>query len=230
MTSSLNIRRLEIILEALGPIADSMVFTGGAVVELYAQRPEIFAARPTKDIDTIVSAATRSQYLHIEEQLLKRGFIHAGLAGIKGPTCRYVFQEIIFDVMPQEERILGFSNRWFRHALENPFPAILPSGNTVRLATFPRFLAIKFETFADRAKGDIRGSHDLEDIVRLISHRQDPLKEVEAEVPEIKGFLKEASKSYLALEVALEALKGAAPLGTPQAKEVYQVLESLAAG
>jgi len=39
----------------------------------------------------------------------------------------------------------------------------------IRLITAPYFLATKFEAFHGRGHGDVRGSHDLEDIVAVTS-------------------------------------------------------------
>src|ERR1700730_9784238 len=33
------------------------------------------------------------------------------------PICRWAHDDLRFDVMPTDERILGFSNRWLGHAL-----------------------------------------------------------------------------------------------------------------
>jgi hypothetical protein len=34
---------------------------------------------------------------------------------------RYKINEIIVDVMPTDEYVLGFSNRWYREGVENRF-------------------------------------------------------------------------------------------------------------
>ncbi len=228
MKPSLNVQRLEIVVAALGSLAESMVFTGGAVVELYGQTKARLAPRVTRDIDSIVAAATRSDYQKIEAELHALGFVNAGLAGVPGPTCRYVLGDILFDVMPDTETILGFSNRWFHHALENPFRFELPSGRAVRLATFTRFLAIKFETFFARATGDIRGSHDLEDLVRLLLMRSDPVAEVRDDTAEVRDFVCECARSLLAREIAREALKGAEPPGLRPPMDAHEILTIIA--
>ena len=163
MKQSQNIEWLDTVAQALGDeLRPQMVFTGGAVVELYHEKRTSSPPRITKDLDAIVSAATITQYHEIEAKLHGRGFVNAGLSGHRGPTCRYVYQKIIFDVMPTEGKVLGFSNRWFNHAMENPFEQKLPSGTIIKLASFPRFLAIKLETLSDRGGDDLRGAHDLE--------------------------------------------------------------------
>ena len=229
MKQSQNIIWVETIAEALGEeLRSQLVFTGGAVVELYYQ----FAASPqpriTKDVDAIVTAATLVEYHRVEAELQRRGFVNAGLLGEKGPTCRYKYRDIIFDVMPTEQGVLGLSNRWFNHAMENPTECRLPSGNVIRLASFPRFLAIKLETLGDRGGKDIRGSHDLEDIVRLVVGRHDPLAEIKLETNEIKSFLHKSTKAFFDKHNLIEAIEASSRLGMEQTERVTRVLETLA--
>ncbi|MFN8391845.1 MAG: nucleotidyl transferase AbiEii/AbiGii toxin family protein [Bdellovibrionota bacterium] len=231
MKQSQNILWIETIAAALGEeLRSKFVFTGGSVVELYYQRPALPEPRVTKDVDAIVSAATLVEYYRVEAELQKRGFVNAGLHGKKGPTCRYEYNGITFDVMPTEERVLGLSNRWFNHAMENPIASRLPSGNVIRLASFPRFLAIKLETLADRGGKDIRGSHDLEDIVRLVSGRLDPLAEINRDTDEIKSFLQASTKSFFEKHNFIEAIEASSQLGMEQTDRVTRVMEALARG
>lgn len=228
MHDSANIVALEEILRALGPaLTQQMVFTGGSVVELYNEKGAAPKPRVTKDVDCIVRAATLLEYHKVEAELQKHGFINAGLVGEKGPTCRYVLGNILFDVMPIEGKVLGFSNQWFRFAVENPFERKLPSGAAIKLATFPRFLAAKLEALRDRGGSDLRGSHDLEDIVRLISGRKDPLREVEHEKTIIRTFIKESLRELFKNNTFSEAVDSSAPLGFREAQDVLNVLEKL---
>ena len=227
MSTSENINRLELLSTALGELKEKMVFTGGAVVELYAQSGGNPSPRITKDVDAIVHAVTLIEYNRFESELHSRGFVNAGLLGVTGPACRYVYQDIILDVMPTEEAVLGFSNRWFTLAMDNPIEYLLPSGSAIRLASFPRFLAIKLETLADRGGADIRGSHDLEDIVRLISSRTNPVAEIKGEVLAIREFIRDSVRKLLSKGMAREAIRAVAPQGPEQARIVYNVFEQL---
>lgn len=50
-------------------------------------------------------------------------------------------------VMPTDERILGFSNRWCAEAVRTAAPVVLPSGVEIRVICAPEFLGTKLEAF-----------------------------------------------------------------------------------
>lgn len=72
--------------------------------------------------------------------------------------------------MPIDEKILGFSNHWYKAAISHATEVTLPSGISIRVVSPAYFLATKFEAFAGRGKGDYF-SHDLEDIVFVMENR-----------------------------------------------------------
>ena len=55
--------------QALGPIADEVVFTGGRVVQEYLAVPALREPRVTEDADVIVEAATYAEYAALGERL-----------------------------------------------------------------------------------------------------------------------------------------------------------------
>jgi len=55
----------------------------------------------------------------------------------------------ILDVMPLDEKILGFSNRWYRAAMEESVTHRLPENLEIRVVTAPYFLATKLERSED---------------------------------------------------------------------------------
>ena len=82
--------------------------------------------------------------------------------------CRWRHGALVVDVMPTDAAVLGFTNRWYAAALAHA--TWVPLGTRdIRLITAPYFLATKFEAFHGRGHGDVRGSHDLEDIVAVTS-------------------------------------------------------------
>ena len=54
---------------------------------------------------------------------------------------------MILNVMPLDEKILGFSNRWYPDALHAAVPVRLASGIALRTITPPYFVGTKIEAF-----------------------------------------------------------------------------------
>ncbi len=229
MAESPNIAALERILSALGPhLSSEMVFTGGAVVELYAQVASP-PPRVTRDVDCIVAVSNRSEFQKLEARLHRCGFVNAGLVGKSGPLCRYTLDDILLDVMPTTAEVLGFTNRWFALAVREPERHVLPSGSIALLATFPRFLAIKLETLSARGGVDVRSSHDLEDIVRLVTGRREPRRELRDEIPEVRNFIKRSLREWSKNATFNEGIEAGAPMGREQAEQMLQFVEELIA-
>ena len=67
--------------------------------------------------------------------------------------------------MPTDEKILGFSNRWYKAAIHSAITYQLTEDLTIRSVTAPYFLATKMEAFLGRGHGDFLGSHDFEDMM-----------------------------------------------------------------
>ena len=230
MAESPNIAALEKILSALGPrLASEMVFTGGAVVELYGQVVSAPPPRVTRAVDCIVAVSNRSEFQKLEAKLHRCGFVNAGLVGESGPLCRYTLDDILLDVMPTTAEVLGFTNRRFALAVREPERHVLPSGSVMLLATFPRFLAIKLETLSARGGVDVRSSHDLEDIVRLVTGRREPQRELRDEIPEVRNFIKRSLREWSKNATFIEGIEAGAPMGREQAEQMLQFVEELIA-
>lgn len=68
--------------------------------------------------------------------------------------CRWRYDDIILDVMPTDEKILGFSNRWYPAAIQSASEYVLSDVITIRLIAAPYFLATKLEVFRQRGQND----------------------------------------------------------------------------
>jgi hypothetical protein len=56
--------------------------------------------------------------------------------------------------MPLEKKILGFSNRWYRAAMEAAHEIALEPELHIRVVTAPYSVATKLEAFSGRGRGD----------------------------------------------------------------------------
>ncbi|MFN7097576.1 MAG: hypothetical protein ACK4PR_08465 [Gammaproteobacteria bacterium] len=129
----------------------------------------------TLDVDCIVDVISLNQYHQLEKKLTQQGFKKSLLEDV---ICRWFYDEVILDVMPTDETILGFGNRWYKQAIafSNLYP--LTENLKIRVVTAPYFLATKFEAFVTRGKMDFYASHDFEDIVSVLDGRIEIVDEI----------------------------------------------------
>jgi hypothetical protein len=92
-------------------MCDELVFLGGCATALLITDSAAPPVRATRDVDTLAGIATEAEYHHLEKRLRKRGFEVDTSDG--APICRWVGNGILLDVMPTDERILGFGNAWY---------------------------------------------------------------------------------------------------------------------
>src|ERR1700730_2101939 len=108
-----NLRMLEFVARKLGPLNEEVVYLGGCSTALFMTDSLLLDVRPTKDVDCIVDIVSRSEYYKFAKKLEKQGFKQS----INEPVmCRWRFDDVILDVMPTDEEILTFGNRWYKEA------------------------------------------------------------------------------------------------------------------
>lgn len=202
-----NVMLLEIVAQHLGDaLHEQMVFVGGAVAGLLITDPAMPAIRPTDDVDIVVQATVLHEYHLVETALITRGFVHDMQAD--APICRWRIGPIAVDVMPMDERVLGFSNRWYPLAVSTAEYFALPSGLRIRLIQAPVFIATKLEAFANRGDGDFLFSHDLGDLIAVIDGRDTLLDECRLHAPELLEYLQAQFSALLANRAFIQALSG----------------------
>jgi hypothetical protein len=162
---TLLLSRLDRIAALLGDLVSELVFVGGTAVALYPLRPGT-SVRPTLDVDCVVDA-DYLEYTELQQRLRKLGLRDPPHEG--DPICRLRGGDLVLDVMPVEASVLGFSNRWYKRTIETAQWFELPSGRRVRAAGPAMLAATKLEAFYGRGRGDFLASHDLEDLLTLLS-------------------------------------------------------------
>jgi len=124
------------------------------------------------------------------------------------PLCRWTRRQTVLDVMPIDEKILGFSSLWYRAAMESSASIRLSEDLEIRIVTAPFFIATKIEAFKGRGDGDFLASHDLEDLVSVVDGRETLGGEVRAEREELRTYIQAEIKTLLVTEGFLDALPG----------------------
>ena len=157
------------------------------------------------DVDVIVEAASHMEFTALEAQLRRLGFQQPQEEG--APVCRWMSGNLLLDFMPTDPAILGFSNRWYRAAVEDAQPVHI-GDRDIRLITAPYFLATKMEALHSRGKDDYRMSRDLEDIITVIDGRAEIVQEVHLSEAGVRRYLSDEFRSLLSSRDFLEALPG----------------------
>lgn len=201
-----NLPLLESVVRSLGPLRDRFVFVGGCTTGLLVTDMAAAPVRATVDVDVIVEVLTLADYHALERELEQAGFAHD--RSPEAPVCRWVVGNCLLDVMPTDERVLGFGNRWFSEALRTAESARLPSGQVIRLVTPPLFLATKLEAFRVRGREDFLASHDLEDIVTVLDGRPELLSEVQASASSLRAYITSEIGALLQNPSFIQAIPG----------------------
>jgi hypothetical protein len=210
MPRSPNRERLLRTARLLRPLLGELVFVGGQVAELLVTDPAAVRVRPTDDVDVVVPVTTRTAYHALQMRLMALGFTPDTRAG--APVCRMrTADDLLLDVMPLDDAILGFSNRWYAYALASATALTLEPGLDVRIASAAAFLAMKWEAFASRGAADPMSSHDLEDLITIVAGRTGIVEDVAAAPQDIRDFIRERTAAFLAAEWAPSILEGNLP-------------------
>lgn len=204
-----NLPLLESVAHALGSLCDRFVFVGGCATGLLVTDPAAAPVRATRDVDVVVEVVSLAGYHALERQLGQAGFKHD--RSPDAPVCRWIVGGCMLDVMPMNEDVLGFGNRWYPVAVRTAESVQLPSGRSIRLIAPPVFLATKLEAFHGRGGGDFLASHDLEDIAVVVDGRPELVEEVASCEIALRTYLADELGSLLRNAAFLEALSGHLP-------------------
>jgi hypothetical protein len=101
-----NLDRLIEAAAALRLLLEELVFVGGCVTGLLATDEAAGASRITIDVDAIAEITSYAEYAKFGDRLRVLGFTEDASEG--APLCRWVHRQTVLDVMPLEEKILGF--------------------------------------------------------------------------------------------------------------------------
>lgn len=201
-----NLPYLRSIAAALGELREQVVFVGGAVAGLLVTDPLADPVRATRDVDAVVNAS-RAMFHRIEQKVAERGFARDVSSDV---ICRWVHKAtgVLFDLMPVQPEVLGFSNRWYPYAVQTAEAVDLGDGITIRLVSAVGFVATKLEAFASRGGGDFLSSHDLEDVLNIVDGREELAEELAAAPAELRQALAAAFAPLLTNQDFVNVLPG----------------------
>ncbi len=197
-----NFEQLLAAAKKLAPLLGQIAFVGGCVTGLLVTDPGAAPIRATLDVDAIVEIGSYAEFTLLEDRLRDLGFLES-----RDIVCRWIHEDMILDLMPTDVSILGFTNRWYRPALENA-QQIRIEQYEIRAITAPYFIATKLEAFHARGRNDYRMSHDLEDVITVIDGRAEITEEVSDAQMDLRQYLSNQFLDLLASRDFLEALPG----------------------
>lgn len=222
-----NLAILEMAVQALGDLTDSLVFVGGCATGLLVTRMRANQIRATEDVDVIAQVATIAEYHGVESILASRGFKHD--TSPDAPICRWLAGGITLDLMPSQPGVLSFHNRWYPLAVSTASLMALPSGRSIKLIAAPAFVATKLEAFKGRGNGDFLVSHDLEDVVTVVDGRPALIDELRRAPEELRTYIAMELSSLLGTPQFVDALPGHLPGDSASQSRVPIVIDLLEA-
>lgn len=218
---------LELVARKLGDLNNKVVYLGGCATALFINDPLSLDVRPTLDVDCIIDVISLGQYYKFENELSNVGFKKSMHDDV---ICRWHYDDIILDVMPADEKILGFGNRWYKEALEYVVSHQILKDLTIKSVSAPYFLATKLEAFRTRGKNDFLASHDFEDIITIIAGRVNIAQEVASSSVELKNYLKSSLNDILSdsqFELALPGHISDGPITLQRAQIVMERISNI---
>lgn len=181
---------------ALGDLRDRVVFIGGAIAPLLQTEPPFPRARATSDVDGVMATVSYAEAQRFQDDLAAYGF-GRDLADPRH-VHRWISPDgIPFDLVPAGSHLGASGSPWDAVAIETAVEATLAGGVTIRHASAPAFLALKWAAHHDRGRDDPLNSHDLEDILALLASRPRIADQVAAAPREVRYFLAEQARSFL---------------------------------
>lgn len=199
------VQAIGLVARALGDLCDQVVFVGGAVAALYSSDGVAVDVRITKDVDCIIEVATVGGYYDLTVALRGRGFKEDDTPG--APRCRFRLGLLVVDVMPTDESVLGFSNRWFPEALRTAEERTLEDMR-IRVARPLYFVATKLVAFADRGEGDYFASHDLEDVVSVLDALGPLRGDIVSGTEPVHAFIRDELRAHHAKDAFRDSILG----------------------
>jgi hypothetical protein len=127
---------------------------------------------------------------------------------VRVPICRWQHGQIKLDLMPLDEKILGFSNRWYKAAMDSAQEFEIEPGLRIRVVTARYFCATKLEAFRGRGKGDYLASHDLEDLITVVDGRPELLDELRWAPEDVRFYIAGAIGQMLKARQFIDGLPG----------------------
>lgn len=154
-----------------------------------------------------MAVSSPAEFARLSERVMARGFQPDTTPG--APICRWIADDLVLDLVPDQPDVLGFTNPWYGHVLASAEPFRFEEDPEVRVVAAPAFVLTKWAAFLDRGSGtDYYGSHDLEDILTVLDGRAEVVAEASGTPPDVRAALRELADRLLGEPRFANALPG----------------------
>jgi predicted nucleotidyltransferase len=201
-----NLGLLLAMAHAMGDLRKRVVFVGGCATGLLVTNMAVTDVRSTEDVDAIMEIVSLPAYHGLRPELSKLGFVQTMQDNT--PPFRWRLRGMQLDLVPLDEKVLGFANPWYRAGFANALTSEPEPGLVLRHLSAPYFLATKFEAFKDRGHNDVYLSHDLEDIITVVDGRVELLDEIAQASTDVKTHIVSNIRALVAHPEIENALPG----------------------
>ena len=219
---------IETVARALGnELLGKVAFAGGIITGLLVTdevtKEDI---RATYDVDLVIDVVSQAGWMVFQDLLGSKGFkVHHDAEHI----CRMFLGDLKVDFMPDDESILGFSNRWYGQALEQAQEYRLSDDIVIRMLTPPYFVATKLEAYKGRGSDDPLGSRDIEDILNIVNGRPELMDEIKVADREVRSYITEEIGALLEQEGMAHAVESVSRRDPGRRDIVFKRLEVIKA-
>lgn len=213
---------------ALEEVREMVTFVGGCTTALLiTDEFTVEQVRHTEDVDLIVSVIGYVEYNQLKAQLQSNGFKETPLTEEHWPICAMKLGDLRVDIMPDDEAILGFSNRWYKYAMESAIDYALDEKLSIKVVNPIAFIATKLEAYKGRGNQDPLASQDIEDLLNLIDGRESIATEIRNAPEEVKAYIAQEIQTLMTVSDFDYAVQSTAE-GSPDREDIiYERLTAI---
>jgi hypothetical protein len=221
-----SIDMIAVVAPVFDKIGEDVLFVGGSVVPLYVPQYLWNWIRPTNDVDGVVEVASHREFVQLERKLEAEGFLHDTSEG--APICRWKYRSVVIDIMPDDESVLGFSNRWYRDGRKYAQKLEIETGIFIHILPHAFFLATKIDAFLSRGRNDFFGSPDIEDIVCVLDGcSQNTIMDILRAPKTVLDYLRISFSEFQRSQDFLDSLSGHIEPGVTHDERVRNILQKI---
>lgn len=218
-------KMIKIVAQALGDeLLKKVVFVGGCTTGLLITDAfSLEQVRHTQDVDLIVHVIGYAEWHQLQGQLRIKGF--QDITNESAPICAMKLGELRVDFMPDDERLLGFSNRWYQDALDTAQLYDLDSNIKINLVTPGYFIGTKLEAYKGRGQDDPLTSQDIEDILNLFDGRESLIDELAQSPSGLRSYIAGSLSDLLTNPAMDHAIQGTSQGDAGREKLIYKRIQ-----